>query len=60
MKFKNHCHQDPRSNVGAVRGRNVYELTSRRQLVTGVGSSFLSVIEQRFPAGAGRKQCKSC
>ena len=36
------------ASVGAVRGRNVYELTSRRQLVTGLGNSLYKVIEQRF------------
>lgn len=51
---KNDCYEEPPFN--AVRGRDVYQLTSRRQLVTGLGSSFLSVIQQRFvnPASAYR------
>jgi len=36
------------ASVGAVRGRKVYELTSRRQLVTGLGNSLDNVIQQRF------------
>ncbi|MGB0386713.1 MAG: hypothetical protein ACPGWR_18025 [Ardenticatenaceae bacterium] len=36
------------SHVGAVRGRNVYELTSRRQLVTGASNSLDNVLKQRF------------
>lgn len=31
-----------------VRGRNVYQLTTRRQLVTGAGNSLDIVIQQRF------------
>jgi hypothetical protein len=35
-------------SISGVRGQNVYELTSRRQLVTGVGNSLDKVLGQRF------------
>ena len=44
-------------NISGVRGQNVYELTPRRQLVTGVGNSLDKVLQQRFPAG--RQLCQS-
>ena len=46
------------SHVGAVRGRNVYELTSRRQLVTGASNSLDNVLVQRFinPTSLYRKR----
>lgn len=34
--------------ISGVRGANVYELTTRRQLVTGAGNSLDVVIQQRF------------
>lgn len=35
-------------SISGVRGQNVYELTPRRQLVTGVGNSLDKVLQQRF------------
>jgi hypothetical protein len=35
-------------DISGVRGRNVYQLTPRRQLVTGPGNSLDVVIQQRF------------
>lgn len=35
-------------DISGVRGRNVYQLTPRRQLVTGPGNSLDAVIQQRF------------
>lgn len=40
------------TNVGAVRGRDVYELTTRRQLVTGAGNSLHVVIDFTFDDSA--------
>jgi hypothetical protein len=37
-----------RIKISGVRGRNVYQLTTRRQLVTGLGNSLDIVIQQRF------------
>ncbi|MGB0386096.1 MAG: hypothetical protein ACPGWR_14915 [Ardenticatenaceae bacterium] len=41
-------HTEQVKNVSGVRGRKVYELTPRRQLVIGLGNSLDNTIQQRF------------